>query len=556
MTVNVLKRFSNGKQLYLWVFLSLAALCFLVYGEALHYGFVSMDDEYFILNNPDVQRVNAESLRAIFTSFGRDYHYVPLFYLYFAVVNHFWGPDPFYFHLFSLLFHIANAFLVFYLLSMLSGKKYMALFAAFLFAVHPLQVEAVCWVAAVKTPISASFFLLGAAAYYHHRIRYDEGRVALLNIFSVLCFVFFICAMLVKTTAVTLPLLLLAMDYVMAPVPFRNVGAFLKKYVPGKLFFLPAILVLFVVNQAAAAEAPFTLSIPYNFLDHVAIIGHNVFFYMQKSLLPMHLSLYYNPPMQGGLFQTLYGLKALIGYSAAAVFLWGAYKNRLLFLAASFFFIPLCIMLDTSLFIKDIILLTADRYYYLSAAGFFFLAGWGMDKMAHALKKTTTMRVFGLAGAVSLYAYCAHEQIRVWKDSLALMENTVRHEPNPEFHIRLGREYLIRGYHDKAYENFQVGFSRMDANVRKRVHYTMGLTPGRIGLNYGRKDMHQWAQRYFEMEVKMHPDSAIWWANLGQAYIQLGDTVSADSCFREAVRKGFHPAEALPHTSPPIHAPE
>ncbi|GIV35089.1 MAG: hypothetical protein KatS3mg031_2624 [Chitinophagales bacterium] len=71
-----------------------------------------------------------------------------------------------------------------------------------------------------------------------------------------------------------------------------------------------------------------------------------------------------------------------------------------------------------------------------------------------------------------------------------------------------------------------------------------------------RKNLHQRPQRYFKMEVKMHPDSAIWWANQEQAFIQPGDTVSADSCFREAVRKGFPPAEAPPHTSPLIHAPE
>lgn len=529
---------------YFPVLLFLGASLLAVYWSSFRNGFVNIDDAYFILENKNVHQLTIKSVKNIFTTFGRDFHYVPLFYLYATVVYDAFGPDAFYFHLISFLIHAVNSLLVFYLFEKLTGKKFLSFFTALIFAVHPLQVEAVCWASGMKTLLFSFFYLLSITAYYFHRCRANAGRVKAVNIFSAGSHIFFILSMLTKTTAVTLPVMLLAIDYFLAGSGDRKFVPFLKKYLPGKMQFLPAIAMLYYINSLAASKAFVQLQLPYTPFDHFIIIGHNIFFYLQKALIPLKLSLYYNPPAKDGAFlPAYYYLFAALGYALTALAAVSAFRHRFVFLGASFFFIPLAIMIDTALFMSDIIILTADRYFYLPAAGMFFLLGLGTERVMEQIPKFRPIFFWGASAFLALgFGYLSNRQTRVWENSIALYENTLANEPNSEFFLRLGWEYFKVSNHQKAYENFQKGFNTLDSNTVLRAKYAIRhTTPGEIGLTYGKEGMHDWARRYFELAVKMHPQEGIWWANLGRASQMLGDTAAADSCFRRARQLGFSP---------------
>ncbi len=519
-----------------------------VYLQSLYHPFVNIDDDYFILGNTVVHQFDWNRVWEIFTSFGRDYHYVPIFYLYFSVVYGTFGPDPFYFHLFSLIFHIANSCLIFYLLDKLTGKRNVSFFTAICFALHPLQVEAVCWATAVKTPLFSLFYILSLITYRSYRMQVAGDKVNASHFFLITTYLLFVFSMLTKTTAVTLPVMYLVLDYFIVGYREEKLFHFLKRFLPGKLIYLPVILVLFFVNSNAALKAPFQLNIPYGLLDHFIIIGHNIWFYIQKSIIPLNLSLYYNPPGKiGGLLSSYYYLSAVLGYLFAAFSIWLSVKSRNALLGVAFFFVPISMMLDTSFYIKDILLLSADRYYYLSGVGMFWLLALGIE---YAASSFVVMKkgIVGIAVVIVMvtFGYLSFKQTRVWVSSIALFENTVSNQPSSEFFLRLGWEYYEIGDHQKAYENFRSGFKLMDKNMELRVKYTMmNTSPGEIGIVYGEKGRHDWAKKYFELAVEREPDNGIWWANLGHSHKALGDTTVADSYFRKAWELGFVPEKPM-----------
>ena len=185
----------------------LIAAAFVVYALSLNNGLVYFDDDKAILYNHALQN---PSLGKFFTGQNLGM-YAPLTWIAYWIGSLISGQEAFGYHLLALICHATSSVLVFNILKTLGGRSWLAFFCALLFTVHPIQVEAVSWAAALSTVLYAAFYLGSYRAYLNFANATEKGTPTLPWI--VLSLVLFMASVLSKSAAVTLPVLLVATDF-------------------------------------------------------------------------------------------------------------------------------------------------------------------------------------------------------------------------------------------------------------------------------------------------------------------------------------------------------
>ena len=185
------------------VFILLATL--FVYEQAVRYDFVSLDDHLYVTNNPQV--LDGLTWDGVVWAFGstEDGHWIPLTWLSLMADTTLYGSNPWGYHLTNMMWHIANALLLFFLLRAMTGAPLESAFVAAMFALHPLHVESVAWISARKDVLSAFWGILGLWAYY----RYAQQPSVLWYLAVFFCFSL---GLMAKPMLVTFPFLLLLLD--------------------------------------------------------------------------------------------------------------------------------------------------------------------------------------------------------------------------------------------------------------------------------------------------------------------------------------------------------
>ena len=197
---------SRDRCLVLTVCVFLVLAVGLVFGQALRHEFVNYDDDEYVYENPHVLHgLNLPGIIWAFTQ--RDIYWGPTLWLSFMVDGQFYGRSPGGYHLSNVLLHAATAVLLFLVLRRMTGRLWPSALVAALFAVHPLRVESVAWVTERKDVLSGLFFMLTLAAY----VGYARHRRSLLRYLVVMAL--FTCGLWSKPMLVTLPLVLLLLDY-------------------------------------------------------------------------------------------------------------------------------------------------------------------------------------------------------------------------------------------------------------------------------------------------------------------------------------------------------
>ena len=218
--------------------LCLCLILLIVFGAflpSLKNGFVNWDDDCYVLNSSSISSsISASNLKSIFTSFSVG-HYQPLTILSYAFDYQLFKLNPYYYHLTNLILHLLNSLLVFYLIYLLSGNIGVSFITAILFGIHPLHVESVAWISERKDVLYSFFFLLSCIIYLYYLTKERNSKYYLLSLFL------FLCSLLSKSMAVTLPLLLLLMDYYLKRKPNKEL---LLDKIP--YFFLTAISCIIV----------------------------------------------------------------------------------------------------------------------------------------------------------------------------------------------------------------------------------------------------------------------------------------------------------------------
>ena len=350
------------------MYLFFAIICVAVYFPIFSNGFLyHWDDQWMVLNKYTDGGWTVDNLWHIFTDFYGG-QYGPFTELNYLIIYTFFGYDPFYFHLASLLWHIGCVCFVWKLLvsllrihgGMNEKSIYLISFiTTLLFAIHPMNVEPVAWISAVKIPIYAFFYLLGLLCYVHyvssHKFRY--------YLFTIVCFV---CSFLGKEQAVTFPLALLIVDW-FSNRKMKSSEVWSEKIV----FFIMAFSfgIITILSQGVS-----TYEVIYPFYQRLIFSSFSIIEYITKSIIPLKLNYYYPFPIIVGeeLPFKFYIYPVLMLFIMG--WIWQYRKNSYILLGIFMFIVNLIVSIHFINMSRHAII--ADRYLYLSYVGIAFLISY------------------------------------------------------------------------------------------------------------------------------------------------------------------------------------
>jgi len=437
------------------------AITYLLFGQSLEYPFLNFDDDYWISQNPGIRELSWSNIRFLFTEDTRDFRYFPITYLSFAIDYHFFGLDPRYFHLTNILLHSANIVLVALLVFKLFGKRIAALITAAFFAIHPLQVEAVVWAMSRKNVLFFFFFLLSLLSYLAY-FQYLGKHYSKAALFLLLSIVLYLISGMAKTTAITLPAVLLLIDHLLDEPRSSTLISFAKRHLPSKLLYIPPAVFLFLMNGRRSELSPFHADYNFSWLDWILIPGHNTFFYIYKTLIPTKLAVFY-PYINADFPSPRHYVFTVLTFIvvALAFFTWKRYRN--VFWGSMYFLITISPMAFSVLLTSDVPILTADRYLYQSAPGIFLLLGLGIDHIWHmpgeSQLPSRMVLLLILSSILTGVWFVSDKQVKTWRDTITVFENEVNHYPSDAFYRYLAFEYEETGQSNKAFTALALGES-------------------------------------------------------------------------------------------------
>ncbi|HSU57349.1 MAG TPA: tetratricopeptide repeat protein [Candidatus Dormibacteraeota bacterium] len=532
-----------------WILLLLGGITVLCYWPALRCGFVSFDDPTYLYENPRVQ--SGWSWSNIGWAFTTGYfcNWHPLTWLSYMTDHALYGFNAGGYHLTNLVFHIANTLLVFLLLIRLTQREWPSAAVAALFAWHPLHVESVVWISERKDVLSAFFFLLTLLAYTKYvtsgRVNFESGQEKELNSssspiapstseigrrkFYILALLLFACGLMSKAIVVTLPFVLLLLDF----WPLKRGGSaagFLRLTIEKTPFFLLSVgdsVVTWLTQQAGGALAAVG-AVPVS--GRVAAACVSYLRYLAKTVWPADLSAVYVFPSASWEIALAAGAFLLV-ISGAALLL---RRSQPWLFVGWFWFVGMLVPVIGLVQVGAQSM--ADRYMYLPSIGLFISAVWIIDSL---LQKTLSNRpewslkvsraVAGLGVAALVFSIGgSFSQIRFWRDGETLFRHAVDLSPNNYLALNgLGNARHEAGKLEEAVECF----SRV---TELRPAFPQGqFNLGTVLLEKGKV---QQAVPHFEAALAVNPRYAEAHFNLGTALISLNKLDGACAHFADACK--------------------
>ncbi len=537
----------------------IAVLTAIVYLPALSNGFVNWDDPQAVLDNRHLRSLSGENLYWILSTFHTG-NWIPLTWLSHLIDVQLWGYDAQRHHLVNVACHALNTVLVYGLtLRLLEWKRatanksqidllrpeqdfFVAFLAAGLFGLHPLHVESVAWVSERKDLLCALFFLSALCLYLPKqpdRSGPSPRSMGLARLATV--FTLFLLALLAKPMAVTLPLILLLLDY----WPLGRLREAPKRVLIEKIPFLVASLVFGVIAIRAQAEAQAIADFGALTFDfRIMNAFHAIQFYLQQLLLPLELVPLHplaNPPGPDFTFSRVLSALLVVAITCAAWF-WGVRRRPYLLVAWIYFLITLAPVLGLLQVGGQS---SADRYTYLPSLGPTLLAAAALIAcQAWIFRRFSTQALrtfppFLLAGAVLLMAlsWKTRSQLRIWKDSVSLWEQVIVHYPDVSqlAHTNLGNAYMDANQSASAIREYQRAIKLppphpFPYNGLGRAHLAQGQNLASVEA--------------FKKAIELDPRYAQAYRNLWFVLTELGRDEEALSAIRNAVELNPDFAEA------------
>ncbi|MFT3916379.1 MAG: tetratricopeptide repeat protein [Anaeromyxobacteraceae bacterium] len=489
----------------------LAAVALALYARTLGHPYIHLDDNRYVFENSTVQAgLTWEGVRWAFTTFhASNWH--PLSWLSHMLDASLFGPGAAGPHAVNALLHAACTVLLFRFLDRATGARGRSALVAALFAVHPLHVESVAWVAERKDVLSTAFGLLALLAYLRHAARPSMGRLAAVAALMA-------ASLLAKPMWVTLPFLLLLLDL----WPLRRTDTTpLRTLALEKLPLLALSVGSSVMTMRAqlaggtVAEASFTLGARVA----TAVVGYGR--YVLLHAWPSGLSIFHRHPVALPAWEVALGVAVLTGLAAVA---WLARRTPAVAVGIAWFLGTLVPVIGLVQVGSQVI---GERYTYLPGVGLFIAVVWGL----HALVRTPrASQVLGVVGAVAVLAYAGVAWARVgdWRSNEALFRAAL--EVDPANAIAL--EALAEGY--------RAGGQREDAIVALRQAAALEPAEAKhwnnLGVNARELGRSDEAYAAFQQALAVEPGKRSAWRNLALAAEDLGRLDEADAALEQFAR--------------------
>ena len=447
--------------------LFLAVSILAVFGQVSDHGFINFDDEDYVYDNPWVRSgLTVEGLRwALTAHFAGNWH--PLTWISHMVDVSLFGVRPGPHHLVSVGIHLANALLLFFAFSTMTGRRWPSAAVAAMFTLHPLHVESVAWISERKDVLSAFFWMLTLLAYSRYADRPAIRRY--LAVFFALA-----AGLMAKPMLVTLPAVLLLLDIwpLNRLVKHGWKWCLLDKLPLIGLSVGSAVITLIAQKGGGAVRSLEALS-PWDRVGN-AILAYAG--YIAKMFRPTELAIFYPLRPEGITAVKVGGAALLIAGITVLVIVWGRSRPYLL--------IGWLWYLGTLVPVIGIIQVgsqaMADRYTYIPLIGLFIIIAWGLPDL---LPMRQGYRM-GIAGATAigliLLMTMTYQQVGYWKNSATLFAHTLRVTRNNALaHTHLGLALSQSGRLNAAIAEYRKALAL--SPTQPRIHNNLGVALYRSG---------------------------------------------------------------------------
>ena len=561
---------TNTMRREILICLLLVATTLAVYWQVTNHEFINYDDNVYVSENPHVQSgLTGEAFSWSFTT-TRAGNWHPLTWLSHILDIQLYGLSPRGHHLTSILLHIANTILLFLTLRWITESVWRSAFVAGLFALHPLHVESVAWVAERKDVLSTFFWMLTVLAYVNYaRVPKSKNYLLVLAFCSL--------GLMAKPMLVTLPFILLLLDYwPLKRLQFKPVvglaesktgratesggdelplGRLIVEKVP--LFILAGIssvVTLWAQQRVGALSGleavPLKWRIANSVLSYTSYIG--------KMIWPRGLAVFYPHPedslqiwkvVLAGLFLLIVSVVVI---RLAVRFQYGL-VGWLWYLITMVPVIGLVQVGEQAM---------ADRYTYVPLIGLFIIIAWGLADFAEVNRQRRTLVVILATASLLLFTISSWKQVRLWKDSTRLFNHTLKVTANNYVaHYNLGNALALQGnlagamtqynkalrikpYHAQVHNNLGNALALQGDLAGAVAHYreSLRINPNHVeahrnlGVALDRQGKNEEAMRYYEEALKINPDDAQSHNNMGVTLAEQGKLGEAVDHFAEAVR--------------------
>jgi len=523
--------------------LSLAIVTFAVYLQVKNYSFVNYDDVLYITQNPHIQKgLNLESLIWSFTT-NHSANWHPLTWVSYLIDIQFFGFSPGVFHLTNVFFHIANTVILYIVLRIITTQLGQSAVVAFLFALHPLHVESVAWISERKDVLSTFFWLLTMLSYAWYAKRpYYQENAGILRYFSVI--VSFLLGLMAKPMLVTLPFVLLLLDYWPLKrfriVPSKGIGknqdrsiilALIWEKVP---FFILAVTISLVCYMAQKEWNTIATinDLPISVRFSNAMIAYVT--YLIKMIWPFDLAVFYPHPGQVIAWKLLGTLLVLSCISVVAI---KTAKHAPFMIVGWLWYLGTLVPVIGIVQVGEQAL--ADRYTYVPLIGMFIMIAWGIPVLLP--NRSFRRLAFGIVASavITFFASITWFHLPIWKNSISLWENAVNvNSESAAAHNNLGNAFEENGNLTHAVEHYAEALRLKPGAVL--FHRNMARALAAQG------EIEQ-AVKHFSQALQMDPDSALSHYGLALILDKQGRLTEAICHLKEVIRINPEMAKANTH---------
>ena len=505
--------------------LGLIALVFTIYAQTLWHGFINFDDPLYVTENPVILKgITWEGMKYAATTVC-DENWHPLTMLTHMADCQFYGTWAGGHHLTCLMLHALGVVLLFLLLRSMTGALWKSALVAALWAVHPLRVESVAWIAELKDVLSGDFFFMTLIVYVSYTRRRTLPRyLAVMLLFAL--------GLMSKPMLVTLPFVLLLLDYwplhrMERLKPQTSLLPLLLEKIPLLvLAFLSVITTLWAQKGAIEAMNPMPLSLRLG----NAVMAYGT--YLFQMVWPVNLAIYY--PVGVGELSHWKIVSVLILLVAISLLVIAA-RKRLPYLLVGWFWY-LGMLLPVIGILKVGSQAYADRYTYLPTIGILIALVWGAEEGTKGARwrgrKQNTPVALGVILSVTLAILAtltalSWRQTSLWADNENLWRHTIKCRESDLAHNNLGDLLLHGGRIQEAEQEFRQA-------LLLNSDYTEALNSlGVLLFSRGETDS---ALDLFRRSTRVDPSNALGYFNLGHAYLRLGRLQDSVAELRESLR--------------------
>jgi len=569
-----------SKKVYvLLIYVVLALATFIAFGQLCRSDFVNYDDDVYVTENPHVNGgITADSVFWAFTS-PHCSMWHPLTSLSHMLDCQLFGLVPFWHHLTSLLLHTASALLLFWVLKKMTGAVWLSAFVAAVFALHPLQVESVAWVAERKSVLSGFFWMLTIAAYVLYAERPGIGKYLL--VILVFCL-----AVMAKPMVVTLPFALLLLDYwplgrfqwgrqsreessaqsESAKVSYQSSSSWLLIVEKIPLFILSAILsvITFIAQQGGrvvvqAEHLPLNSRIANALFSYLTYIG--------KMIWPSRLAVFYPHPVD--MVSVWWVVVATLLLLAVSIWVIRSARSRRYLLVGWLWYLGTLVPVIGLVQVGG--QARADRYMYLPMVGLLIIVAWGLGELVAKWRLRKFIPVLPAGLCLSALMVCTWLQVGYWRNSFTLFTRALDVTSNNYVaHLNLGNVLLRQKKTDGAIAHYKKAIDSYSDYVD--AHYNLGLALGlekrydeaieqyysvlrlkpkhwkaqfRLANAFVGKGQLDKAIEHYNKTLQVKPDDAEVYNNLALALVKKGQINEAVEYYNKSLEINRDSAEVL-----------